>query len=105
MLWNTSLNDLICSDLGQHRASHDCWKLASKCQCPERLKKAAFPVPLPILHLVKRTVTKLSVVLPALPHPLAGPSASCPSSSCDTRTSQHRWPRNLGSQESCLNPC
>lgn len=47
MFWNTSLNDLICFDLGQHRASHDCWKLASKCQCPERLKKAAFPVPPP----------------------------------------------------------
>lgn len=27
-----------------------------------------------------KTVTKLSVVLPAVPHPLAGPSASCPSS-------------------------
>lgn len=25
--WDTALNDLIRSDLGQHRADQDCWKL------------------------------------------------------------------------------
>lgn len=85
MLWNISLNDLICSDLGQHRASHDCWKLASKCQCPERLKKAAFPIP-PHPHEEDSHQTFRGPACSA--HPLAGPSASCPSSSCAIRTSQ-----------------
>lgn len=54
-----------------------------------RLPNQSLPVSIP----VKTTVTKLSVVLPALPHPLAGPSALC----SDTRTAQQRWLRSPGS--------